>query len=123
MNQQIKEEWITLLESGEVEQGKHQLRTQDNTFCCLGVLCTIAERHGIGHWGLGESGDETLFYTTSYDVATGVTVLPDEVVQWAGLDNILPEVVYDNVKTNLAELNDAYALTFKEIAKVIREQL
>jgi hypothetical protein len=41
MNKEIKEKWINALRSGKYEQGKSQLRSLSNKFCCLGVLCDL----------------------------------------------------------------------------------
>jgi hypothetical protein len=41
MNKEIAKQWVEALRSGKYEQGKHQLRSLDNKFCCLGVLCDI----------------------------------------------------------------------------------
>lgn len=39
----IFDKWITALRSGEYEKGTGQLRSSDNTYCCLGVLCEVME--------------------------------------------------------------------------------
>lgn len=41
MNQEIKNQWVAKLRSGEYEQGYNALRSKDNKYCCLGVLCDI----------------------------------------------------------------------------------
>ncbi len=41
MNKEIKQKWVEALRSGEYKQGKGTLRTNNNLFCCLGVLCDI----------------------------------------------------------------------------------
>jgi len=38
-NLTIIKEWIEALRSGEYQQGKHSLKVNDDTYCCLGVLC------------------------------------------------------------------------------------
>lgn len=38
-----RKEWIEALKSGEYKQGAGYLRTKDDEFCCLGVLCALAE--------------------------------------------------------------------------------
>lgn len=42
MNPTMKQQWITALRSGEYEQGTGFLRTINNKYCCLGVLCDVA---------------------------------------------------------------------------------
>ena len=45
-------EWVAALRSGEYQQGRYDLHP-NTTWCCLGVACDIAIRHGIGRW-IGE---------------------------------------------------------------------
>lgn len=33
--------WVAALRSGEYKQGTHHLRSTDNSYCCLGVLCEL----------------------------------------------------------------------------------
>lgn len=46
MDSRIKVLWVEALRSGKYEQGKHALRSADNKYCCLGVLCEIAVKEG-----------------------------------------------------------------------------
>lgn len=123
MNQEIKIKWLEALRSGKYQQGEGQLRTQDNKFCCLGVLCDIVKPEGwsdVNHdewWHDGESG-----------------VLGHEVVALAGIERIgtlSKPIEYppqdhpgdpNKMATALSALNDR-GMTFEEIAKVIEEQL
>lgn len=41
MNPEIKQKWIEALRSGKYAQTTKVLKTFDNRFCCLGVLCDI----------------------------------------------------------------------------------
>ena len=47
MNPLIKAKWVSALRSGEFKQGTMQLRTLDDKYCCLGVLCALAVREGV----------------------------------------------------------------------------
>lgn len=38
---EVKQKWLQALRSGSYKQGKHVLRTADNHYCCLGVLCDV----------------------------------------------------------------------------------
>lgn len=42
MDAQLKTKWVEALRSGKYEQGRRQLR-RDNEFCCLGVLCDLID--------------------------------------------------------------------------------
>lgn len=41
MKKEIRDKWCAALRSGEYEQGRGQLRSEDNRYCCLGVLYSI----------------------------------------------------------------------------------
>jgi len=40
MDQEIKQEWVKALRSGDFKQGRGKLRNGDG-YCCLGVLCQV----------------------------------------------------------------------------------
>lgn len=43
MDATLKAKWVEALRSGKYEQGPHKLHNKDNnTYCCLGVLCVLA---------------------------------------------------------------------------------
>lgn len=63
MDAELKSKWVAALRSGEYKQGTDMLRTDDNCYCCLGVLCDIGGRgkwewKGYGRW-FYEVGDES----------------------------------------------------------------
>lgn len=121
MDAAIKEQWIKDLLSGEFEQGPGVLE-KDGQFCCLGVLCYraaeagVVERHtstiGLGFW----YGDTQ-------------TILPDEVIQWAGLSDELHDpdakrghyVDGDNEDHWLTVDNDTNGHDFPTIAETVRK--
>lgn len=41
MDTELKRKWIEALRSGKYEQGADLLRSGDNKYCCLGVLCEL----------------------------------------------------------------------------------
>lgn len=41
MNAEVKEKWIAALRSGFYKQTGGRLRSPEDSFCCLGVLCDI----------------------------------------------------------------------------------
>lgn len=41
MDAEIKAKWIEALRSGTYRQGRGKLRSIDDEFCCLGVLCDL----------------------------------------------------------------------------------
>lgn len=118
MNEDVKNEWVDALLYGGYEQGTNILRASNDKFCCLGVLCDLAVRHGVlpqpmhngFYWsyGEGESG-----------------VLPVAVQVWAGLDHWDPPITFtkDNETYKTLSAANDYGLTFDEIADIIKNQL
>ncbi len=93
----LVEQWIAALESGEYEQGAGQL-AQDGYFCCLGVLCEVADVEYNGS-------------------RAGVTA---EVMDLAGLAS--PHGSYGwNGAESLAQKNDD-GFDFIKIAEIIRSR-
>lgn len=128
MNPEVKAEWLAALRSGDYEQGAGFLRTDDNKYCCLGVLCAIAETYGvIDTPELLEKTSISYTYIFDYhgiDTAEN-SVLPDPVRKWAELSSdvgMLPITDEDGDKLSLAFLNDN-GTSFEEIANLIEEHL
>lgn len=46
INPELKKKWLKALRSGEYQQGTNYLRTDQDEFCCLGVLCDIKDKGG-----------------------------------------------------------------------------
>ncbi len=46
MDQIAKGKWLIALRSGKYKQGSGRLRSRDDTYCCLGVLCDVAIESG-----------------------------------------------------------------------------
>lgn len=66
MNKELKDKWVEALRSGRYQQGKFRLkRPEDNTFCCLGVLCDIMDpsRWTEGQKGCGYKDDHNQIVT------------------------------------------------------------
>ena len=127
MNQGIKQRWIDALRSGQYQQGVGCLRNAQNQFCCLGVLCDLyvednAELDSGACWEQGSGGD--VFEYCLHDTSG---VLPEEVKEWAELDEknpcVRPPDPLGHPIASLAALNDTGLVTFDDIATVIEEQL
>jgi hypothetical protein len=41
MDRKIKRKWVKALRSGRYQQAQSELKTENNTYCCLGVLCNV----------------------------------------------------------------------------------
>jgi hypothetical protein len=108
MKPEIKAIWIAALRNGEYTQTTGTLRN-DQGYCCLGVLCDLHAKAGLGEWE-----------DTAYD--NTVDLLPDIVALWAGT-NECPDV--NDIA--LVDLNDGVngytQRDFKQIADLIEEFL
>jgi hypothetical protein len=99
MNVELKAKWVEALRSGSYKQGKGRLRTTDNTFCCLGVLCDIID---ATKWKLNND----YYYDERWDSA----VVPSELRQRIKLDH--------KVQSQAMLMNDC-GRSFAEIADMI----
>lgn len=116
MKPEIKAKWVAALRSGEYEQGKGALRTANDKFCCLGVLCDIHARETGVAWS-----DTDSIYPWAY--LTEDLALPKEVMAWAGLSNYNPKLG----EATCASHNDGAVTcvkkSFSEIADLIEANL
>lgn len=126
---EIKAELITALRGEKYRQGHGRLRTEDDRYCCLGVLCDLAVQAGVSQWHHGDPG--------SWSVDGFGDILPPSVARWAFIPPTTgraqnPTVKVQDERLTLADLNDGYpdssgvpidSLTFGDIADVIDEQL
>jgi hypothetical protein len=116
MNQEIKKEWVADLISGEIHKTKNQLR-RGNRMCALGVLCNIHAKH---HPSIAVQQKNKSKYLGEGQA------LPKEVAIWAfgsKCNDGGPKLKHKGYKHTVAYLNDIDGLTFKQIAKLIDEQL
>jgi hypothetical protein len=116
----IKALWVDALRSGDYTQGQNKLRDDDNQFCCLGVLCELAQKAGV----IGEArNDYGMMWVYGEDDDQSWSTLPDAVSEWAGLALGEPTVPDPDVplrKVSLSYLNDN-GKTFEEIAEYIEQ--
>jgi hypothetical protein len=115
MNQEIKHRWIEALRSGEYEQGQECLHNHnENTFCCLGVLCDLHAKETNTNWvNYPEEGYPSDYL--GYDV-----ILPDEVIDWSGLEDHNPRVT---PTLSIAAYNDQKGYSFDQLADLIEKHL
>lgn len=126
MNPAVKAAWVEALRSGEYQQTNGKLR-DDKGFCCLGVLCDLAVKEGIGTWDTEPRISYEITFISSSDPSHwSGTMLTDEVVRWAGLvdqDPIVPVPAGNgNRMVTLSWLNDDTGATFAEIADAIEKE-
>lgn len=120
MDLKVKQLWIDALRSKKYQQNFGVLKSK-NGYCCLGVLCDLYNiETGQGEWEKDTPLNFIKFST--FNEGDNTKYLPEDVVQWAGLNNYNPTVILDNISKTLASLNDEGS-SFEEIAKVIEEYL
>lgn len=131
VNKELVKLWVDTLRSGKYQQGKKALRSKDDKFCCLGVLCDISKDTLDTNWVLGNAYDKNHY---SLDGFGGV--LPESVVNYLGVtsenynvqishkNSKLPNFVLEKEKEEiyLTNLNDDYGLSFDQIADVLEEE-
>lgn len=126
MRERVKKLWLEALRSGKYEQGRLALRTVDNRFCCLGVLCDVYQkemkRQKKKQLNM-ELSCAAPIPTQVYMYDNEECTLPKIVMKWSGVKGHLGNVRYMEENTNLADLNDDRAMTFKQIADVIEKNL
>lgn len=88
---EVRKLWVEALESGDYKKGVGWLRTIDrdgtDRFCCLGVLCDLASKHGVATGEeLMDSGVRCFKYSSPIDCGDNARrVAPNCVKDWAGL--------------------------------------
>jgi hypothetical protein len=113
MNRAIAERWVAALRSGDYQQGFCRLRSLDNRFCCLGVLCNL---HAIDHPEIAAAQSLPRPEQVSYHYMGGGEVLPNEVRDWAGMRSCGGRM--SSVSKSLCAMNDARE-SFDYIARKI----
>jgi len=108
VNPLFKSKWLEDLRSDKHVQGEGQLRTLDNRFCCLGVLCDLYNPDG---W---EENLEEWSYGEGPDYCHEIGVLPHDFRVDMGIDG--------DAQDHLIRMNDA-GKSFAEIADWIEANL
>lgn len=119
MDAALKAKWVEALRSGDYRQGEGQLHNNDNdTFCCLGVLCVVmGAAFGPAH--IEYETDDGLAVCE----ATHVPVLNGEVLS-SGEDNELSRSLERRLGINqntLISMNDGSYLDQPDHAGFVRK--
>jgi len=116
--QELRKKWIDTLRSDKYEQGRTSLRSLDNKYCCLGVLCDIIDNtkwNRLRSWMF--PGDLVGYqYITDRDMNS--SSLPKEYVDLIGLNDPLGCKKEPLQNGSLAQLNDL-GKTFQQIADAL----
>lgn len=99
--------WTDALRSGEYQQCTGVLRDADQGFCCLGVACDVAVKHGVEMLVSIRGGN--------YEYDDSWSSLPTKARAWLGLGD---ELSVDRIIHTLIDMNDKGA-GFGEIASLI----
>jgi hypothetical protein len=111
MNPVVKEKWITALKSGKYQQGRGQLRSFNDKFCCLGVLCDILVNEYPDKFKWTSSTGRTSYYIND---AYEPFILSSDVTSFLN--------IYFNPRIkgiSLSDYNDDLNFNFDEIADLI----
>lgn len=146
MKKEIADKWVAALRSGKYQQGKNVLSANENSFCCLGVLCDVVKDQVIGHWENLGTAREFIFKTADEAVAAQYSVLDSHFATAIGMRSAYPSVsgkqlselfpekskvpsrfatrddpceAYEDKISQLAALNDSGLFSFEEIALII----
>ena len=131
MKKTVATKWIKALRSGKYKQGRRLLRTTDDKFCCLGVLCDVMK---IPCWEYPKinADDQSLVYHFGEKADSKKTyagLLPPMAINKAGMKSedgtFCSEEERNTFKkkygaVTLVGMNDS-GKTFEEIANVIEE--
>ena len=115
----VAKKWVEALRSGKYKQGFGQLKNRQNEYCCLGVLCDLAEKEGMD---FGEEWVSDGHY--GWRAGLKVGLIPASVKEWVGLENSTSsylEDTHNHTGSSLAAANDARR-TFSEIADIIESE-
>ena len=116
MNKDIAKLWTAALRSGKYEQGQralHSIKNNNETFCCLGVLCDLYQQDRRKKEEKCLSVDKTDLHNIAYNHMRGS--LPLEVMYWSGIASSIG----GGGKHSLITLNDKLGYDFNRIAEFI----
>ena len=105
MKKDIMQKWVSALRSGKYKQGKALLRSAQNEYCCLGVLCDLMSPDT---WKRP--------YGSGYYYDNSISSLPSSTISWSGMTSSLGRVSSESA--SLAYMNDSGS-TFNDIADII----
>jgi len=112
MQEDLKQKWLEALRSGEFKQGRAVLHnTDDNSFCCLGVLCTVDDNVKAVRVNDMHS---TVFKFPQDSDGEHTGVLPRTYTDEIGLS--------PNLASSLMSLNDSAAYNFEKLAEIIEKE-
>lgn len=128
MKRELFNKWTAALRSGNYTQGHGRLRSENDTFCCLGVLCEVHD--DVVRFTHPKTGDVGYVYQDAFfrgslnpvvnlslqeDCAPRGLNLREELGLAAGGKNIV------SLHGSLMDYNDSRGYSFDQIADVLDE--
>lgn len=136
--------WVEALRSGKFKQTRGKLRSRNAAYCCLGVVCELAEMPKVYRGQEYVYGDAEVLAIDPADLGWNddtpdrfwerfsPTGLPLAGQEWLGVSSDSPRLaepvvvkVYDDgtesTEASLIELNDTYEWTFAQIADAVEK--
>lgn len=108
INPKTKTAWLTALRSGKYQQGRNMLRSGDDRFCCLGVLCETKNLKATMQDGFS-------YYDYDFNGERESSYFPDSFLAEINLS--------DEAQSHLMNMNDGDRYDFNKIADWIEENL
>lgn len=118
--------WLEALRSGKYKQTTGKLKSRNGAYCCLGVLCEVAEVpkkfNGFDYTYGPEDGKSWKDRSS--------TSLPTQAMEWLGVTISEPKLAkpvtitkggIERQVSSLITLNDDYGWSFAQIADAIEE--
>lgn len=133
MDEAVRDLWVAVLRSGVYTQGYDRLRSLEDHFTPLGVLCDLAVRVGVTSW---DKLDGEWVLPSMHLPMTG-GLIPPAVIEWAGFKGMNPSqlvplkldgvvhtlVALDSgVRHPIWRLSDIFCMSFTDIADIIEAQ-
>lgn len=112
MEPRVKDLWLKALRSGTFPQGRFYLDV-DEKYCCLGVLCSIAQDENVVNRIVYGYGSSYYYFDPADPVDSNNQVLPRKVQGWAELDNNFVELEIS--EADFHNLNLEYT-SFRDVA-------
>lgn len=106
--------WVKALRSGKYKQGRRRLKSLDNSYCCLGVLCEIMGIEPELNEDLDSSGSGVSYNFNGHSLNVPTTVLSK-----SGLKDSYGNIDLPGGRVSLVGLNDVRKRSFKHIAAFI----
>ncbi len=101
MNEERLAKWVAALRSGEYTQARGTLRTEDDKFCCLGVLCNLVNPKSwlkVGGGYVYQNVEQIMPLSTATEGSVGVI---GRLIDMNDIDKLSFDEIADWIETNL----------------------